>query len=264
MTSYKIKTLLIIIIIVLLIIYWITQGGGIKYFPIPSNYTYCLLSLKCQGTIQENCNRLNKQGAACGLGNISNLLCDNVKKEIIQWKQKAHKTMYGDINTKRGRDDLFMPFKGATFAIVKELLLSWKNKGISLYNPDATIIEVASFITLPGAIGQRIHVDTSDNIHHKDVLSFGVFLQDTDNKFAPLAVKPDNTLVPWWYCITGNKGDVYGWSAIVEHGGGANHTQHTRYLFYITILYPPLKKVDVGDYSLLPIYGNGIPVKNIL
>ena len=264
MTSYKIKTLLIIIIIVLLITYWIIQGGGIKYFPIPSNYTYCLPSLKCEETMEKNSNRLYKQGAACGLGKISNLLCDNVKKEIIQWNQKADKTMYGDINTKTGRDDLFMPLKGATFDIVKELLLSWKNKGISLYNPDATIIEVASFITLPGAIGQRIHVDTSDKTDHKDVLSFGVFLQDTDNKFAPLAVKPDNTLVPWWYCITGNKGDVYGWSAIVEHGGGANHTNHTRYLFYITILYPPLKKVDVGDYSLLPIYGNGIPVKNIL
>ena len=89
-------------------------------------------------------------------------------------------------------------------------------------------------------------------------------IQDTNNKFAPLAVKPDNTLVPWWYCITGNKGDVYGWSAIVEHGGGANHTKHTRYLFYITILYPPLKKVEVGDYSLLPMYGNGIRVSDIV
>ena len=264
MTSYRNITIVIIVIILVLIIYYVTEGGGIKYFPIPTNYTFCLPSLSCEGNIQENCNRLYDQGVACGLGKISPLLCDNVKKEVIQWNQTAHKTMYGDINTKTGREDLFMPLKGSTLEVVKKILLSWKNKGITLYNPDATIIEVASFITLPGAIGQRIHVDTSDKIRHKDVLSFGVFLQDIGNKFAPLAVKPDNTLIPWWYCITGKKGDVYGWSAIVEHGGGANHTEHTRYLFYITILYPPLKKVEVGDYSLLPTYGKGIRVSDIV
>ena len=85
-----------------------------------------------------------------------------------------------------------------------------------------------------------------------------------DKNLAPLAARPANTWRPWWYSITGDKGDVYGWSAIVQHGGGANHSRDTRYVFYITILYPPLKKVDVGGYSLLPIYNNGIRVKDIV
>ena len=263
MMLYK-NIIIIIVIFIIIFIYYVTEGGGIKYFPIPTNYSFFLSSLSCDNSIEENQSRLYTQGAACGLGKIPTLLCDTVKKEIMAWKQTANKTMYGHINTKIGRYDLFMPLKGGTLEIVKKLLISWKVNNVSLYNPDATIIEVASFITLPGAIGQRIHVDTSDKIHHKDVLSFGVFLQDIDNKLAPLVVKPDNSLIPWWYCITGNKGDVYGWSAIVEHGGGANHTKHTRYLFYITILYPPLKKVEVGDYSLLPIYGNGIRVSELV
>ena len=261
----KIIICVVVILLLLLLLYYVAQGSAIKYIPIPTNYTFCLPSLTCGKSIEHNKNRLYKQGAACGLGKISSSLCDNVKQEIVEWKDRANQSMYGDINNKdKKRYDLFMPLNGATLDVVKEMLLSWKENGISLYNPNATIIEVSALITYPGAIGQRIHVDTSDKIHHKDVLSFGVFLHDVDKNLAPLAARPANTWIPWWYSITGEKGDVYGWSAIVQHGGGANHSRDTRYVFYITILYPPLKKVDVGGYSLLPIYNNGIRVKDIV
>ncbi len=261
---YK-KISIFIIIVLLLLVYCVVKGSGIKYFPVPTNYTYCLPSLSCNKDIQYNKKRLYKQGAACGLGKLSSSLCDKVKKEIIEWKDTAHKSMYGDINNyDNKRFDIFMPLKGATLELVKQLLITWKEKGISLYNPNASIIEVSALITYPGAIGQKIHVDTSDKIRHKDVLSFGIFLHDVDKNLAPLAVRLDNNWIPWWYSITGKKGNVYGWSAVVEHGGGANHTRDTRYVFYITILYPPLKKVDVGGYSLLPIYNNGIRVKDIV
>ena len=254
-----------IIVFVVIVVLLIVNYVGIKYIPIPTNYTFCLPSLTCGKNIEDNKNRLYKQGVACGMGKISSSLCDNVKKEIVEWKHTANQSMYGDINNKdKKRYDLFMPLKGATLDVVKDLLLSWKENGISLYNPNATIIEVSALITYPGAIGQRIHVDTSDNIHHKDVLSFGIFLHDVDKNLAPLAVRPDNTWKPWWYSITGEKGDVYGWSAIVEHGGGANHSRDTRYLFYITILYPPVTHVDVGGYSLLQQYGDGLKVGSIV
>ena len=64
--------------------------------------------------------------------------------------------------------------------------------------------------------------------------------------------------------VVGQKGDVDAWAAKITHGGGANRTNSSRYLFYITIMYPPVTYVDVGGYSLLQQYGDGIKVGTIV
>ena len=230
----------------------------------PSNYTFLLPSLTCNNNLISNQYTLYKEGVACGLGKIDNILCDYVKKEIIEWKKQSNETMYGDINTIKNRYDLFLPLEGYSLHLVRQLLFYWKNNNLTLYNPNASIIEVGALITLPKAEGQSIHIDTSDTIKYKDCISFGVFLHDVDKQLAPLVVKPDNNNIIRWKCVTGKKGDVYGWSSIIDHGGGANTTKQIRYLFYITIMYPPIKEVDVGGYSLLSKYGKGIKVKSIL
>ena len=88
-------------------------------------------------------------------------------------------------------------------------------------------------------------------------------MQDVNSWLSPLVVKPDKDDT-YWCSVVGKKGDVYAWSSKVEHGGGANRTNHSRYLFYITIMYPPVKYVEVGGYSLLPKYGGGIVVGDIV
>ncbi len=255
-------TLIIVVFVVLN--YCIKNEIALSYIPIPSNYAYVLPSLPCKANIRQNIDRLYREGVACGLGKMPLMLCDKVKKDIIHWDSIADSTMYGNINTRKGRSDLYIPLEGARLEIVKRLLLSWKTQSLPLYNENATITEVSSLITYPGAIGQRIHEDTVDTIRYKDAISFGIFLHDVDKTLAPLVAKANNGLFPWWYCLTGKKGEVYAWCSKVEHGGGANFSKLTRYLFYISIVYPPLRKIEVGEYSLLPIYGNGIRVGNII
>tara|TARA_R110002012_G_scaffold322030_1_gene553978 strand:+ start:5194 stop:5946 length:753 start_codon:yes stop_codon:yes gene_type:complete len=234
-----------------------------KYFNLLSHYVLFLPALEPSNTIQEGQVQLYNHGVASGLGVISKSQCDLVKSQVIEYQKSAPEDAYKSINTNYRRSDLFVPLEGPVLDTVKQLLYNWKSIQSPLYHPQSKIVEVACFISLPGCEGQTIHSDTNDEIQHKDAISFGVFLQDVDKKLSPLAVE-SNASSHSWHGVTGKKGDVYGWSAKVQHGGGANRAIKPRYLFYITIVYPPLQDIDVGEYSLLKQYGNGIMVKDIV
>ena len=234
-----------------------------KYFNLLSHYVLFLPSLTHANSIQEGQRQLYTHGVASGLGILSKKQCDLVKSQIIDYEKSAPEDSYKSINTNYRRSDLFVPLEGAILIMVRQMLNNWKSIQSPLYHPESKIIEVACFISLPGCKGQAIHNDTNDDIDHKDAISFGVFLQDVDKYLSPLAVETDVSSHSW-HCVTGKKGDVYGWSAKVDHGGGANRSTKPRYLFYITIVYPPLQDIDVGQYSLLKQYGNGIMVKDII
>lgn len=235
----------------------------LKNLPMATNYAMLLPSLPCSSSLQISVTTLYKEGVSCGLGKIDDDLCDKVKKQTDIWNKYAGDTMYGDINNRYRRYDLFMPLEGGTLSIVKKLLSYWKENNVSLYDPNAKIIEVASLVSYPWCSGQILHIDTDDNIRHRDVVSYGVFLQDVNGWLAPLVVKPEKKEAKW-HKVVGKKGDVYAWSSKITHGGGANRTNRSRYLFYITIMYPPVTYVDVGGYSLLQQYGDGIKVGTIV
>lgn len=255
------------ICIVLFIIFCISIEVKYRYLlknlPMTTNYAMLLPSLPCSSSLQSSVTTLYKEGVSCGLGKIDDDLCDKVKKQTDIWNKYAGDTMYGDINNRYRRYDLFMPLEGGTLSIVKKLLSYWKENNVSLYDPNAKIIEVASLVSYPWCSGQILHIDTDDNIRHRDVVSYGVFLQDVNGWLAPLVVKPEKKEAKW-HKVVGKKGDVYAWSSKITHGGGANRTNRSRYLFYITIMYPPVTYVDVGGYSLLQQYGDGIKVGTIV
>lgn len=252
-----------IFMVIVLFIAEIRYKYVLKYFNLLSHYVLFLPSLEPANTIQEGKTQLYNHGVASGLGIISKKQCDLVKSQVIEYKKSAPKDSYKSINTSYRRSDLFVPLEGPVLDAVKQMLYNWKSIQCPLYHPQSKIVEVACFISLPGCKGQTIHNDTNDDIQHKDAISFGVFLQDVDKKMSPLAVET-NASSHSWHGVTGKKGDVYGWSAKVQHGGGANRATKPRYLFYITIVYPPLQDIDVGEYSLLKQYGNGIMVKDIV
>lgn len=255
--------LCIVLCVVLCVCIEIKYRILLRNLPIPTNLTIFLPNLKTCSSIQNVEKQLFNEGVVSGVGKIDPLLCDKVKQFANNWDKKADYTMYGDINTRDSRYDLFMPLEGPILQVVKRLLSYWKKMNMSLYNTNARIIEVACLVSKPGCTGQRIHVDTSDRIGHRHVISYGVFLQDVNSWLSPLVVKPDKDDT-YWCSVVGKKGDVYAWSSKVEHGGGANRTNRSRYLFYITIMYPPVKYVEVGGYSLLPKYGGGIVVGDIV
>ena len=235
----------------------------LKNLPIATNYAMLLPSLPCSNSLDTAVTTLYKEGVSCGLGKIEDDLCDKVKTQTDMWSKHADDVMYGDINNRYRRFDLYMPLEGPTLELVKTLLSYWKETKVSLYNPNARVIEVASLVSLPWCSGQMLHTDTDDKIRHRDVVSYGVFLQDVNAWLSPLVVKPENKQAKW-HKVVGKKGDVYAWSSKITHGGGANRTNRSRYLFYITIMYPPVTHVEVGGYSLLQQYGDGIKVGDII
>lgn len=263
--KYYFRTLVWIWVFIVLVLFIveIKYKYAMKYFNLLSHYVLFLPSLEPANSIQEGQTQLYNHGVASGLGVIPKKQCDLVKSQVIEYEKSAPEDSYKSINTNYRRSDLFVPLEGAILDAVKQMLNNWKSIQSPLYHPQSKIVEVACFISLPGCKGQTIHNDTNDDIQHKDAISFGVFLQDVDKKLSPLAVE-SNASSYSWHCVTGKKGDVYGWSAKVHHGGGANRSTKPRYLFYITIVYPPLQDIDVGEYSLLKQYGNGIMVKDIV
>jgi ectoine hydroxylase-related dioxygenase (phytanoyl-CoA dioxygenase family) len=118
-------------------------------------------------------------------------------------------------------------------------------------------------ISLPGSSPQDIHQDTQDLIQHKDAISFGIPLQDITPVMGPLIVRPTNGLD--FFDVPTKQGDIYGWSQIIPHGGGANVSNTERWVLYFTVLYPPVLDIDVGGrYSLHPDYQPGILLRQLV
>jgi len=207
--------------------------------------------------------QLKNNGISKNLGNISHFQCDECLNFIRERERNIQSTEIGNINSSFRRKDIFLPVEGPIYTIIKSTILNWKKQSSFLYNKEAKIIEVGCFISYPFCFGQSIHKDTSDSIQYKNCISFGIFLHDVNSRFSPLLVQ-SNVKKNKWNIITGKKGEMYGWSAACYHGGSANWTNKKRYLFYFTILYPPLKTIDVGGYSLLPKYKEGILLTNLL
>ena len=251
-----------IIVLLILFVFFAFKHFFTSYYSIPSNYPHFFKNIPCTKNLAQGTRELYATGAACGLGNMNKTLCQNTLQEVIRQKKYANKTLYGNIDSKKQRYDLFLKLEGAGQQLVQQTLSFWKSRQSPLYQPNAKLIEYACFISLPGSRGQDIHRDTGDSIQHKDAISFGIPLQDITPRMGPLVVKPTGGS---WSCIAAQQGQVYGWSQTVEHGGGANSSNTARYVLYFTILYPPVFDINVGGkYSLHPDYQPGLNLESVL
>ena len=123
-----------LMLVVLFIIFCISIEVKYRYLlknlPMTTNYAMLLPSLPCSSSLQSSVTTLYKEGVSCGLGKIDDNLCDKVKKQTDIWNKYAGDTMYGDINNRYRRYDLFMPLEGGTLSIVKKLLSYWKENNV--------------------------------------------------------------------------------------------------------------------------------------
>jgi len=209
-----------------------------------------------QGVIQ-----LYQTGASCSLGQVNETLCEKCIQEVEIQRESADLNLYGDIRTQYNRYDLMLEMKGIPLKLMQQILRIWDKHQLSIYNPNAIIVEFGCLVSKPGANGQIIHTDTDDDIQYKDAASFGIPLQDISSTMGPLIIKPN---AKTWYKVTAKTGQVYAWSQRVEHAGGANSSNHTRYVLYFSIIYPPIKQVDVGGSTLRPEYGMGVSVHSVM
>jgi len=226
---------------------------------MPTNHPHLLKRIRYTNNLHQSTQELYAVGVSSGLGTVDGNLCKDVLQDVKQQRKYADKTLYKSIHNPNGRHDFFLKLEGAGKHLVKQVLSFWKHNQSPLYQPDAKLIEYACFISLPGNEGQEIHCDTQDPIQHKDAISFGIPLQDTTPSMGPLVVTPNDGAD--FLSIPVKRGQIYGWSQIVPHGGGANLSNTDRYVLYFTIVYPPVLDIDVGGYSLHPDYKNGILLK---
>ena len=214
-------------------------------------------------TVSQNTQQLYETGAARGLGTVDEALCRRVLHEVKQQHKVGSKSLYKGINTPDHRYDLSLKMEGAGKYLVQQILKFWRHQHSPLYQPDAKLIEYACLISLPGSPVQEIHRDTQDRIQHKDAISFGIPLQDITLAMGPLIVRPTNGLD--FFDVPAKQGDIYGWSQIIPHGGGANVSNTERWVLYFTVLYPPVLDIDVGGrYSLHPDYQPGILLRQLV
>lgn len=214
-------------------------------------------------TVSQNTQQLYEIGAARGLGTVDEALCRRVLHEVKQQHKVGSKSLYKGINTPDRRYDLSLKMEGAGKYLVQQILKFWRHQQSPLYQPDAKLVEYACVISLPGSSPQDIHQDTQDLIQHKDAISFGIPLQDITLAMGPLIVRPTNGLD--FFDVPAKQGDIYGWSQIIPHGGGANVSNTERWVLYFTVLYPPVLDIDVGGrYSLHPDYQPGILLRQLV
>ena len=214
-------------------------------------------------TVSQNTQQLYEIGAARGLGTVDEALCRRVLHEVKQQHKVGSKSLYKGINTPDRRYDLSLKMEGAGKYLVQQILKFWRHQQSPLYQPDAKLVEYACVISLPGSSPQDIHQDTQDLIQHKDAISFGIPLQDITPVMGPLIVRPTNGLD--FFDVPTKQGDIYGWSQIIPHGGGANVSNTERWVLYFTVLYPPVLDIDVGGrYSLHPDYQPGILLRQLV
>jgi hypothetical protein len=214
-------------------------------------------------TLSQNTQKLYETGAARKLGTVDEALCHRVLQEVKQQHRVGSKALYKGINTPDRRHDLALKMEGAGKYLVQQILKFWKHKQSPLYQPDAKLVEYACLISLPGSLPQKIHRDTQDRIQHKDAISFGIPLQNITPSMGPLTVRPTNGLD--FFDVPAKTGEIYGWSQIVLHGGGANVSNTERWVLYFTVLYPPVLDIDVGgSYSLHLDYQPGLLLRHII
>ena len=124
---------------------------------------------------------------------IPNILDDNDCNNILKIidNEEKNDNITGEINSQYNRKDLMLNIKDVDIYI-KKVYKKIKNF-IDTTIPDATIIECSSLISEKGAYPQIWHTDIDPEQKYKNyanLVSFGIYLDDINDKMGPLEVYP--------------------------------------------------------------------------
>lgn len=127
--------------------------------------------------------------------------------------------------------------------------------------PDPEIVECALFISEPNCNEQFWHRDIDVSMDNKtDIFSIGIALNDIEKNMAPLQLFPQSHLNKLnamilnrhypYISLNCKKKTLYVWNNRIMHRGGANTSNKTRYVFYVSFMSKKSKRPYGPTYAL--------------